>query len=293
MSNRFNILILLLALIAGPVLAQNTAISNAIALQQAGKLEEAKLAIDSATVHPVTANDAYTWYVRGFIYKSLAQRTETGKHLIDIRLESLRSFKKSNELDKGENKEQNDKNIKFLATSFYNEAVSSLDTVYYNLAIQCFNLYKENIVLIDPAADIVKKEVDFTLALASLFTKAYESDRKTNAVYFTKAKDAYGKVLTMDVNNISANYNMGILYYNQAVSIINSMDYDLDMITLNQIQDDCVILFKQSLPFMEKAYQLDPKRKETLIGLSGIYFSLNEEEKSKQIKQTLDEMEKK
>ena len=42
---------------------------------------------------------------------------------------------------------------------------------------------------------------------------------------------------------------------------------------------------------MEKAYQLNPKRKETLIGLSGIYFSLNEEEKSKEIKQKIDEID--
>jgi hypothetical protein len=43
---------------------------------------------------------------------------------------------------------------------------------------------------------------------------------------------------------------------------------------------------------MEKAYALDPKRKDTLYGLSGIYYSLNEIEKSNEFKQKLEEIKK-
>ena len=104
------------------------------------------------------------------------------------------------------------------------------------------------------------------------------------------AKASYNKVLAIDPNNISANYNMGILYYNQAVHLINQSDYDLDIVALNDVQDNSINLFKSSLPFMEKAYSLDPNRRETLLGLSGIYFSLNEKEKSNEFKQKLEQI---
>lgn len=272
--------------------AQNAARERAISYQQAGDIDKAKASIDSAVTNPITASDSYTWYVKGYIYKSIYSKKEAGKRKLDIRKEAMEAFLKSKELDlKGENNDDNNKNIKYIATTYFNDAVQSLDSTNYKFAIEAYDLYKKSIVIPEPSTDITKKDIDFNLALGSMFTKTYENNRKGREDCFAKAKDAYAKVLTLDANNVSANYNLGILYYNQAVSIINAMDYDLDLITLNQIQDDCVVLFKQSLPYMEKAYQLNPKRKETLIGLSGIYFSLNEEEKSKEIKQKIDEID--
>lgn len=272
--------------------AQNAAINRAITYQQSGDLDKAKSTIDSALAIPSVASDAYAWYVKGYIYKSLYSKREAGKRKFEYRKEAMAAFIKSKEIDtKGENNDDNNKNIKFIATTYYNDAVQSLDSNNYAFAIDAFELHKKAIVIPEPTTDLVQKDIAFHLALASMFTRTYENNRIARKDFFGKAKDAYNTVINLDVNNVSANYNLGILYYNQAVSIINAMDYDLDLITLNQIQDDCVVLFKQSLPFMEKAYQLDPKRKETLIGLSGIYFSLNEEEKSKEIKQKIDEID--
>ena len=70
------------------------------------------------------------------------------------------------------------------------------------------------------------------------------------------------------------------------------MDFETDLIALSETQDKTIEIFKKSLPFMEKAYQLNPKRKETLQGLEGIYYSLNENEKYDKIKQELIELEK-
>ena len=105
-----------------------------------------------------------------------------------------------------------------------------------------------------------------------------------------KIEALYLEVLAMDSNNVSANYNLGILYYNQAVAIIEHMDYDMALVKLYEIQEECINLFLKSLPYMRKAYELNPTRKETLIGLSGIYFSLNEIEMSEQYKQELEDL---
>ena len=100
-------------------------------------------------------------------------------------------------------------------------------------------------------------------------------------------------MLILEPNNISANYNMGIIYYNQAVSLImNKLDYDFDLATLNDIQDEALNWFKKSLPYMEKAYQLNPRRKETLIGLSGIYYSLHDNDKSQQFQKLSQDLDK-
>jgi len=97
-------------------------------------------------------------------------------------------------------------------------------------------------------------------------------------------------VLEIDPENLNGNYNVGILYYNKAVNIINGTDYDIDLVALSDIQDTSITLFKQSLPFMETALALEPENENTLIGLSGIYFALNEHEKSDAIKDRLKDL---
>lgn len=257
-------------------------------------LDSAKANIDLAILHPETSNDAETWYIRGFVYKSIYNKQEKSNKQSPARLVALASFKKSLEIDtSSENKQENIKNIRYLAASLHTDVAACLDSVEYKIAISNFDIFKQYYPLVDPSpANMQQKDIEFNLAIASLYNKIYESDRKAKADFLKLEKEAYSKVLSIDPNNISANYSMGILYYNQAVNLINQSDYDLDIVALSDIQDNSINLFKESLPFMEKAYSLDPKRKETLLGLSGIYFSLNEFEKSNLFKQKLEEIEK-
>jgi hypothetical protein len=283
-----------LLLTAVLVEAQQDKVSAAYAFLQAGNLDSAKVDINLATANPLTANDGQAWYLRGFIYKSIYNKSEKGNRQSPSRLEALTSFKKSLAIDTSkENIQENLKNVKYLATTLYNDAAASLDTIDYKISIDNFEKFKEYYFLVDPSpANIKQKDIEFTLAIASVYTKIFEGDRKAKTDFLKLAKDAYNKILAVDPNNINANYNMGILYYNQAVNLINQSDYDLDIVALNDIQDNSINLFKESLPFMEKAYELDPKRRETLLGLSGIYFSLNEFEKSNMYKLKLEEIEK-
>lgn len=276
------------------VKAQQSKVTAAYTFFQQDQLDSAKISIDEAVQNPETSENGKAWYLRGFIYKSKYNKQEKGNKLSPSRLEALASFKKSTMLDTSkENVQECIKNIKYLATTLYNDAAASLDSIDYKIAIGNFEKFKEYYLLVDPTpANIQQKDIDFSLAIASLYTKIFESDRKGKVDFLKLAKDAYNKILAVDPNNIGANYNMGILYYNQAVNLINQSDYDLDIVALNDIQDNSINLFKESLPFMEKAYELDPRRRETLLGLSGIYFSLNEFEKSNMYKQKLEEIEK-
>ena len=274
--------------------AQIDKVSAAISLLQKGNLDSAKTIIDLAVADTEIVNDGQAWYIRGFIYKSIYNAREKTNIKSPLRLEALNSFKRSLFIDTSlANVVENKKNIKYLAATLYNDVKASLDSVNYLIAIDNFEKFKTYSKLIDTSQETIKQnDIKFLLALASVYTQIYENDRKGKSEFLNLAKATYYKVLILESNNISANYNMGILFYNQAVQLINQSDYDIDIVALNDIQDNSVKLFKESLPFMEKAYQLDPKRREILLGLSGVHFSLNEKEKSDYYKQKLQELEK-
>ena len=69
------------------------------------------------------------------------------------------------------------------------------------------------------------------------------------------------------------------------------MDYEQDFETLFEIQAQVMDLFGAALPYMLKAYKLNPLRKETLVGLSGIYFGLNNIEESEKYQAELKKLE--
>lgn len=287
------VLIGILLLIAVFSYAQQDKKNAAYTFLQLGNLDSAKICINEAIANSLTANDAEVWYIRGFIYKSIYNKFEKTDRQSASRLEALVSFKKSVSIDGSqENLQENVKNVKYLATTLYNDAAASLDSVDYKIAISNFGLYKENYPFVDSSkANLKQKDLDFSLAIAALYNRIFEKDRSKNVAFLKLSKEAYNKVLSLEPNNINANLYLGIIYYNQAVNLINQSDYDLDIVALNDIQDNSINLFKESLPFMEKAYSLDPNRKEILLGLSGIYFSLNEFEKSNMFKLKLEKIE--
>ena len=77
----------------------------------------------------------------------------------------------------------------------------------------------------------------------------------------------------------------------KGAEIINKMDFDMDIISLNRVQDYCIGLFLSGLPYMEKSYHLNYRKKETLLGLSNIYYGLNDMEKSEAYKKELQDLE--
>lgn len=290
-----NLVFLLLVSNTLALIAQKEQVNAAARYLQQKDLDSAKIAIEKAILDSKTATQGNTWYLRGFIYKSIYNAQEKEQKYSFARIQALESFKHAYEIDTSKQAIQESiKNIKYLATTLYNDAAASLDSMDYKTALEVFDTFKKYYSLVDTSTVNSKQtDIKFLQALASVYTQLFDLDKKVNGELLSLAKNTYNKVLTMDPNNIFANYNMGILYYNQAVNLINQLDYGTDIKSLNDVQDNSIKLFKESLPFMEKAYSLDPNRKETLYGLSGIYYSLNEMDKSNLFKQRLEEMKKK
>jgi len=255
--------------------------------------------IDNAITHPECVNNGYAWYVRGFIYKDWYKTFEPQNKKSKTRLDAVEHLKKAfNLLSKDtaaaskEYRSAVKQTLKFLGSTFYNDAGTLLDTVNYKTAILNYEKFKECILIAEPNYNLRPREVEFKTVLADQYGKLFRNNINVNKRFFGDAEVTYKSVIALDTNNSSANYNLAMLYYNFGVDIINSMPIDLPIMDVDKIQDEAKDNFKKALPYALKAYALNPKRKEVLIALQGIYFSLYEFDKSDEFKARLEKMDK-
>lgn len=254
--------------------------------------QKAKELIDAAAEDTSFMNLPATWYYKGHIYKELYKESEADNMNSPFRKESIQGFKKCIELEPaGQYAESAKKGLKYLSTTIYNQAASAFNEDTYTEALSVYEYSKEVLRFAYPETDFTDKDIMFNLGLAAIKNAMAEKDTVNADAYIAEAESIYIDVIKLDSNNISANYNLGIIYYNQGVEIVNHMDYSLDLMELTMIQDEIIALFRKSLPYMKKAYDLNPTRKETLIGLQGIYFSLNDIPQSELYKKELEALE--
>jgi hypothetical protein len=280
---RIPLLSVVLVLCYSLAFAQNDKIADALNALTAENLDEAKGLIDAAAENEETGKLAHTWYYRGYIYYELYKRDKNVSG--PERSLAIDYYSNSIKIDPTGKYAGNSKSsISNIARTFYNDCVIYLNSQDPENAHKSFEIFLEKVIIADPTIDLKPRIIDVYLALGGMYTNLYELNKRTNSTYWKLAKHYFEMVLELDPENLNGNYNVGILYYNKAVNIINGTDYDIDLVALSDIQDTSIILFKQSLPFMETALSLEPENENTLIGLSGIYFALNEHEKSDAIK---------
>ena len=287
---------LLLILICSPVVnAQSSTIHYDAALNymQKNNVDSAKIEIDLHMQNVDVQLDPENWYLEGFIYKELYKKYENENFNSPYRAKSLNSFKKSLKLDTVIARTKTTKElIRYLAGRFYNDAVLTLDSSNYLTSILCYEQYRDAALILDSILDIKKKDIEFNLALGTIYVEMYNSDKIKNLQFFNLTRDTYMKILNWDPNNYAANYDLGLLYWNKGVHLMNNIDYELNLDSVMQVQNYSVSIFKESLPFAQKAYEMEPKREETLIVLSGIFYSLNDFPKSKAFDAILKDLQK-
>lgn len=258
---------------------------------QSGDLSGAREKIDAAVLDDLEKEHPYTWYVRGFIYKEMYKQLEKLYLYSENREIALASIQQSMLLDP-QNKywENNQKAIKFLADSYYNDAVvisRSLGKDNLDQPEFFFSKYKNARVIAEPDYDFSEQELIMYKSLAKGYNQIYVQDLDQNIEYIARSIEYYEKALAIQPDDYESNYNTAISYYNQGVQKIRKVNHNTDIFELIVIQDQCVELFKSSLPYMLAAHEMNQERKETLKGLMAIYYSLSDYERSKYYKETL------
>ena len=273
--------------------AQQVFLDSAVYYYQNGRLPEAKAQIEKAVNDAQTINNPYAWYFRGIIYKELYKQNRPADSLLTLRTEAANSYTKSIELDtSNEYEAENLKNLRFLGVTFFNDANLKLNERKFENSQKCFNLYKSTMKLADPSVNIKEEEIKYSLSVASAYNSIYNQSDDELVEYLDKAKDIYNKVIKTDPDNLLANYNMGIIYYNQAVRIIKNLEVSFDILAFREAEDEVIGLFKKSLPFIETGYEAAPDDKNIVEALYEIYYSLNDEEKYKEYKKKLEGLKK-
>ena len=288
---------LLLLLSSASMFAQTGKVLDARNSLATNDLKNAKILIDEAAQDPAFQNDIHFWYWKGYIYKELYKTQDKGKNPQSLlRHESMEAFNHLLTMKSrvgADTLESTMKLINYFASTFYNDAVVSLDTVNYEIAIENYDKFRKAAKTVNPDMELADKDIKFKMKLATIYVSLYEKRVNTpeGDRFFNKAKDEYSEIIRMDANNLTANYNLGIHFYNKAVNIIKNLDVGTSLEDLAKQEDICVDLFLQALPYVKTAYELDPTRKETLIGLTGIYWSLNDLEKYQYYQEKLKELE--
>jgi hypothetical protein len=291
MNKRIYIL-LILAMLTGSIFGQfigRDNLSVSLFYFQKTELDSAKKYVDLAVLDEGLATQAKTWYYRGYIYKDLYKTKEKENAASPYRLVSIASFEKMMISEGKETYLSNaNKMLSFQASTLYNDAARMLDSASYSLAKSNFESYKKTVLLVDSSVNVSERVIKFKLAFASKLNGSGKVDVELDSTQIVQIESLFLQVLEIDSNNATANYNLAILYYNEGADIINELDYDLDLIAFIRVQDLCIELFLKGLPYMKKSYDLNYKRRETLVGLSNIYYGLSDKETSDFYKEELE-----
>ena len=272
-------------------LAQPEALLEANRLYQSGDLPGARTLRDEAVKGDELSRSPEAWVLRGFVYKDLFKTMTSGVEADMVRDEALASLFTSTVLDTAKEYAQSSlQAYDYLCKTTYNDAARALNELDDARALALYSKYKASVLRLDPKHSFRARDIEFDNALGTVYTKRFNQDRE-DTTWFAKAVALYKRVRELDVDNYGANYNLATLYYNRGVYNIQRINAGTDLPTIGQVQEASKVYFMQALPYMLKAHEMNPKRRETLLGLEGIHYSLQDVDKSEEYRHKYEALE--
>ena len=266
---------------------------RAIDAYQANDFVLAKSYIDSALIICENKNtNSYYWHVKGFIEKDIYLKVDSSNINSPNRDLAIAAFIKSIELDTitKEFESANRKALAFLGSTYNNDAAGLMDTINLEQAMLFYSKYKNVYKVAKPSFNFKQKDLEYNNSLAHVLYLKYDNNPNKNVSYLNRAIASYNKSLAIDSLNYSANYNLGIMYHNLGVSVIKNMDDEISFEALISSQENAVSQFVRALPFLKRAYLLQPKVQNNLTALAAVYISLNDYESSNLYLEELNEL---
>lgn len=227
--------------------AQTDLVERARAEYENGRLDEARSILDEAVKMPQYAAEPYSWLLRGFVYKDLYKRAVMADSADMLRAEALASFFTSFSYDmEGKYRHDGMPPCEYLSRAYFNDAAAALDVNDELRAIEMFSKYKETSLRMDPNVALGEREVEFSNALGSLYSKRSDKDR-TAQQWLDKAIEAYENSLSIDSMNYEANYNLSMTYHNKGTGLLLEIQEDADIQTIEMVQRETLGYFRKAL----------------------------------------------
>ncbi|CAG5086243.1 tetratricopeptide repeat protein [Parvicella tangerina] len=271
-------------------------IYDQVAIEKYGNKEfkDALAYIDTAiTMCKELESDPYVYHIKGFICYELYKSEELDDPYSNYRAQAFEAFLKSNELDEGkEFTSKNTKSLRNICIRIQKNIAQSLDTVNYKEALKLDKLYHQSVERSGVKLDLKEHDITFNNMIGSIFVELYENQKGSREDFVDSAIVYYEKALSIDTLGFDANKNLGYLYHNLSIDIILNMDPEDDILTMYENQEKSSALGLKSLPYLKRAHEQQPKNRDVLYGLAGIYFMLQEKEKSDFYQKLYDELTK-
>jgi len=131
------------------------------------------------------------------------------------------------------------------------------------------------ITLIDKAIADEPTNKSLYLVKGSLYEKLNQSDA---------AIATYQEAIKIDSLYFEAYYTIGALYFNRGVSLNQESLQTRDLKKIDELDVKANTEFKNSLPYMVKAYQVKPTDKDAVEALKNLYFRFRQESPEMQTK---------
>jgi len=107
-----------------------------------------------------------------------------------------------------------------------------------------------------------------------------------------KAVECYNKAIELKADYFEPNYNMGALYFNEGAEMLNKANDINDDKKYKEAKAKAEDKLKLSIPYLEKAHQIDPKDMPTMESLKNAYYRLGMLDKNEAIKKEIDALKK-
>jgi len=143
------------------------------------------------------------------------------------------------------------------------------------------------------ALDKISKAIAADASNSNLYAvrgSMYDQQKKTDL-----ALADYRKAVELDPNNFDAQFNLGVYNYNKAAEAYtkaSKMDLKTYQASGKKLEADGKKYFLASVPYFEKALELQPNDKNTLSSLQKVYFRLGRTADSERLSARLEQLKK-
>ena len=244
---------------------------------QEKNFDAARKEIDLAMQVDTEKDEVYTWYIRGFIFKEIYKTSESHDRNSASREEATSSFLYSKKLVREQGSEyNNDAALKFLASTYYNDALISASDFDIKDEMQGENQLQKFVDIsrkIDPASRTETSEREYYKVRGQRYLTLWSADT-CNRALSEKALASYGNALLKGEPDCDMIYNMAIIHYN----IYVHASYEGSCYT----QEEGTLHVNDALQRLTEAERICPEKIEVISALQNLYRATGDLERANQ-----------